>query len=229
MRVQEILIAIAFAMAMFGCSQPIERFGVDGVIGEFCPPPSMVPADIAWIPEDSDSTSRGFTVSGCATRPSDSTDQCRRLRQIVSADISPRNNASFFSWKDFKNSASAIRFARDGRTRYEFHGDRLVIKNHHITDKWVILSARRKSYDQTDARPEDDDVVAAVCLAIDDFPLASRNSTGRNYGCYRHMIGPDYSSDYSFVTDSKVPSTEEISKLDFSLISQIEAWKCPVS
>lgn len=222
-----IFAVVILVAALFGCSRPIERFSVDGVKGEFCPPSSMVPANIGWIPEDSDSTPRGFTISGCATRSAKGTVQCRGLGQIVSADISPRGNADFFGWEDFKKSASAILFAEDGRTRYEFHGDQLVIKNRHITDKWLILSTRRRPDDQVDVRPQDDDVVAAICFAIGDFPLASLASTGRSFGCYRHMVGPDYSSDYSFVTDSEIPGSEELSRLDSSLISQIEAWRCP--
>jgi hypothetical protein len=227
MQVLKILVVVAFAMPLLGCSQPIKQFAVDGVKGEFCLPSGMVPADIAWIPEDSDSTPRGFTVSGCATRPADSTVQCSRLGQIVSADIASRGNADFFGWKDFKNSASAILFAKDDRTRYQFHGDQLVIKNHHIMDEWLILSTRSAPDSQTDARPKDDDVVVATCFEIGDFPLASSANTGRNYGCYRHMVGPDYSSDYSFVTDSEIPAAEELSKLDSSIISQLEEWRCP--
>lgn len=227
MRVLKILMAVAFAMPLFGCSQLIERFSVDGVKGEFCLPSGMAPADIAWIPEDSDSTPRGFTVSGCATRPAEGAAQCNRLGQIVSADVSSKDNANFFAWKDFKRSALAARFAKDGRTRYEIHGRQLVIKNEHVWDQWLILSTNMKPDGQAVARAHDDDIVMAACAAIDDFPLASRASTGKSFGCYRHMVGPGYSSDYSFVTDNEIPGAEELSRLDSNIISQVEAWRCP--
>ena len=227
MRKITILAATVLLSPLYGCAQPVERFGVDGVQGEFCPPSRMVPASVSWVPEDRANTPPGFTIRGCAKRPFDSEAQCAGLRQVLGADISSKGNANFFGWGDFKKSALAVRFVEDSRTRYEVHGRQLVIKNEHIWDQWLILSTSLKSDETTATRPHDDDTVMATCAHIDSFPLASRANTGRNFGCYRHALGPDYSLDYRFVTDSEIPDPEELAMMDRQLISRVDAWKCP--
>jgi hypothetical protein len=223
----KMLTAGILAMLFFGCARSVERSGVDGVEGEFCLPSHLVPADLGWIPEDRQGTPRGFTVRGCAKRSSDDGPHCNRLGQIVSADISSRDNANFFAWKDFKKSALAVRFEQDSGTSYEIRGQQLVIKNENVWDQWLILSTRLKSAGKMPVRPQDDDVVMAACERIENFPIASRASTGRNFGCQRHAVGPHYSFDYRFVTDSEIPSSEELAALDANLIAQVDAWRCP--
>lgn len=222
----KVLVAAVLAGPLSACSQPVERFVIDGVEGEFCPPSEMVPPDIAWLPEDPIDTPQGFSTKGCATRPSDNTTECSKLGQIISMDFSPQGSGNFFRWEDFKLSALAIRFMEDEKTHYEIHGSQLVIRNEHIWRQWLILNPHAMPTEQALARPQDEDVVMAACSAIEDFPLASRENTGRNYGCYRHVEGPGYSLDYRFVSDNEIPDVEELSKMDSNIISQIDSWKC---
>jgi hypothetical protein len=209
-----------------GVGSKSTQYEIDGQIGLFCVPNELTIQAPWWVPEDKPGAPTGFAFAGCWS-DRDRSANCPFPRNIMSGtahDLTykyPRTYAAIPSDAFLRTVLSE----HDTTFSIDRTGHYVSAQNKRLWQDWYIWKVSTRVDGTTRPIFKDGDELLAVCRYSNSVqaPLAG---TPENVFCDRSLVSSGLSLHYSF--ESHDPFPTDFSRLDSSLVSVIESWRCAV-